>query len=349
MKTWTIVKVGIFVSFLAVFAGCEQQAKETKKETLAPQAKVEIKVVTPGAEKGKLRLNFSPGRQTEYKVVSESTKDYSFVQPSINKTKEQHTLWRMEMVFGQKIESVDKQGVATANITIQKLKYLSQNPEGKILDFNSTAENAKSDPLYALIGQSYKIKLTPEGQAMVIDAAAARQAVKGQADSSAKKIADLLLTDEEIQKRHRVLALNDAPKGSVKKGDKWSSIAASPPGMLRPKTFEKIYTLNDIEKQNGNEIAKLSMEGVTSSKNVTDSSEKEAVTNFFANMFDEKDKYTGNTGIDLTAGVIESSKELLKVEWLAVEPLKEQEQAEKKTPDQLTMGFTNLYSIEKVK
>ena len=345
MKTRMILAVIVSGVILSAFAGCVQnkQSKEAKETKLTPEAKKETNLALFKSGKEKMMLCFSPQRETNYKVVSESTKDYSFVQPSVNKTKERHTIWRTEMVFAQKIESVDRQGNATADITIKKLKYLSQDPEGKMVDFDSAAESGKSEALFALIGQSYKIKITPDGKVQVIDAKAARQTVEG--ESSAKKVAGRLLSDDEIVGRHQVLALNDAGKSLAKKGDKWSTLAASPAGMLRPKTFEKVYTLTDIKKENGSNIATVTMEGSPSSKHIPEASEKESVTSFFANMFDEKDNYNGKVVLNLTTGEIESYQELLKVEWLAVEPLKEKES--EKAPDQLTMGFTNLYSIEK--
>jgi hypothetical protein len=66
----------------------------------------------------------------------------------------------------------------------------------------------------------------------------------------------------------------------------------------------------------------------------------------FANMFEEKDSYTGKMTLNLSTGEIDSYQELLKAEWLAVEPSAEQKSD--KEPDQLTMGFSDMYSIEKV-
>ena len=353
MKTRMMLSIAVLGVILSVLAGCVQ-TKETKKEAnlapktkkeakLAPEAKKEAKLISSKGEKEKMRLNFSPQRETNYKVVTESTKDYQFVQPSVNKTKERHTVWKIEMVFAQKIESVDPQGNAAANITIKKLKYLSEDPQGKMEDFDSTAETSKTDPLLSLIGQSYKIKITPNGKVEVIDANAAREVVKG--ESSAKKMAERLLSNEEIGNRHQVLALNDVEKGLAQRGDKWSTVAISPAGMLRQKSFEKVYTLTDIKKQNGNNIAVVDMAASPSSKRAADAKEGDSVTSFFSNMFDEKDNYTGKMVLDLTTGEIDSYKEFLKVDWVAVEP--PQEQKSDKGPDQLTMGFSNLYSIEK--
>jgi hypothetical protein len=291
-----------------------------------------------------MKLNLAPQSETVYKVVLETGKDYAFVQPSINKTKERHTVGRAELVFAQRIESVDQQGNATADITIKELKYLSEDPQGKTLDFDSTLEGSKSDPLFALIGQSYKIKITPNGRVEVIDAQAAREVIKE--EGSAKKFADRFFSNEEIERCHQVLALMDTKKTLCKKGDKWSTVATSPGGMLTPKSFEKIYTLTDVKEQKGEKIAIVTMNAEPSSKRAADMPEKEAAASFFAKMFEEKDEYSGKMVLNLTTGEIDSYQELLKAEWLAAES--PEEQKSDKGPDQLTMGFWSLYSIEKV-
>jgi hypothetical protein len=318
MKTQKMLSVVFLGVILSVLAGC-----------------------VPTAE---MKLNLAPQSKMVYKVVLETGKDYSFVQPSINKTKERHTVGRVEMVFAQKVESVGQQGSATADITIKELKYLSQDPEGKKLDFDSTAEGSSTQPLFALIGQSYKIKITPNGKVEVADAKAAREVIKEQ--GSAKKFADRLFSDEEIVRRHQVLALIDIGKTLRSKGDKWSTIAASPEGMLTPKSFEKIYTLTDIKEQNGERIAIVDMNAVPSSKRAVDTPKEEAAVSFFAKMFEEKDNYAGKMVLNLTTGEIDSYQELLKAEWLAAES--SEEQKSDKGPDQLMMGFWTLFSIEKV-
>ena len=88
------------------------------------------------------------------------------------------------------------------------------------------------------------------------------------------------------------------------------------------------------------------MNAVPSSKRSEDLEGKDSAMGFFANMFDEKDDYTGKMVVNLTTGVISSYQETLKAQWLAAES--SEEQKSDKGPDQLTMGFTSLYSIEKV-
>lgn len=298
-----------------------------------------------------MKLNMQPQSETTYKVISASGKDYSFVQPSVNKTKERHTVGSIEMVFNQKVESVDKKGVAAAVITIKELKYTADGQKDAVLTFDSTSEKAKSDPMFALIGQSYKISIDPNGTVAVIDAKAVRSAI---ASGFAKKFADKMFSDEEIKNRHQVLALMNADKAGKKcnkmasrKGDKWVTVAASPQGMLKPKTFEKTYTITEIKKQNKERIATVTMTAAPSSKRVGTAGKDDAGMGMFANMFDEKDSYTGKMVINLTTGQIISYTENLKAEWFAAESADEQKSD--KGPDQLTMGFTSLYSIEKVK
>jgi len=299
-------------------------------------------VLTGCVQNAEMKLTPAAKSVTAYKVVTGSSKDYQFVQPSINKTKERHTGGDVEMVFTQEVESVDAQGNATANITVKQLKYTSSDSQGKEVGFDSENPKDKTSALSNLIGASYKIKFSPKGSVEVVDAAAARGIVKSGAD---EKIASRILSDEEIARRHQVMALLDA-KGPYKKGDKWSSVAASPAGMLRSKSFEKVYTLTDVKDENGQTIATVEMNAVPSSKREEGTSDKDSGMGMFANMFDEKDNYTGKMIINLTTGQIKSYDETLKAQWVAAES--SEEQKSDKGPDQLTMGFTYKYSIEKV-
>jgi hypothetical protein len=314
-KTVTVILLGVVLSILA---GC-----------------------IPAAE---LKLNLTERAETVYKVVLQSSKDYEFVQPSINKTKERHTISHVETVFAQKIESIDKEGNATANITIKELRYSMEEPQGKTMDFNSIAEGSSSDPLYSVIGQSYKIKITPDGKVGIVDSKTARESGK---DGFAKQFTERFFSDEDIAKRHQVFALMDAGKALYKKGDKWSTVTASPPGMLRQRSFDKVYTLTDIRDEGGNKVAVIDMNAVPSSKRAENMSKKEEVeAEFFTNNFEEKDTYDGRMILNLTTGEIDSYRETLRAEWFVAE-LPEKQKSDK-GPDHLKIGFSSLYSIEKV-
>jgi hypothetical protein len=63
--------------------------------------------------------------------------------------------------------------------------------------------------------------------------------------------------------------------------------------MLRSKSFEKVYTVTDVKQENKQTIATIEMNAVPSSKRVEGANEKDAGMGMFANMFEEKDTYTG--------------------------------------------------------
>ena len=294
-------------------------------------------------QKVEVALKFQPGSETLYRAVAQSGKDYAFIQPSVNKNTENHTLARAEVTFAQKTESIDKNGGAVLDITVKGLKYLSSGPKGKTIDFDSSRKKDKSEPLAKLIGQSYKIKITPSGKVRVIDAKAIRTAVKG---GSAGKLAQRLFSDKEIQKRHSVLALIDAGEKLHSRGDSWSTLAASPPGMLQAKSYEKQYTLQDVKTKGDQQIAVITMNAVPSSKRAPDMASGSKDMGFFAKMFEDSGTYDGKLVLNLSTGQIISYQESLKAAWVAAEA--PEEHKSDKGPDTLTMGFTYLYSIEKI-
>ena len=315
------MKTRFFLSVMAVvllsLAGCQQQQMD-------------------------LALNFQPDDEVLYRVVTESGKDYEFLQPSINESTENHTVSRIEMVFAQKTESIDKNGDAVLNITINELKYFASGPKGTTIDFDGCREKDKSEPLAKLIGQSYKIKLTSAGKVEVIDVKAAREIIKA---GFAGKVAQRLLSNGEIEKRHNVLALVDAERNYIQ-GQNWSTLASSPPGMLQSKSYEKQYTLQEVKDQDGQQIAMITMDAVPSSKRAPDMSSDSMGMGSFAKMFEDSDIYKGELLLNLSTGQIIRYRESLLAEWVAAEPTEEQKSD--KGPDTLTMGFTHSYSIEMI-
>ena len=298
--------------------------------------------LTSCQQQAELALNFQNGDEVLYRVITESGKDYEFLQPSINKTTENHTRLRNEVVFTQKTESIDENGIAVLNITINELKYLASGPKGTTMDFDSSREKDKSEPLAKLIGQSYKIKLTSAGEVEVIDAKAVREAIKV---GSAGKVTERLFANDEIQKRHRVLALIDAERNYTK-GESWVTLAASPPGMLKPKSYEKQYTLQDVNTKNNEQIAVITMNAIPSSKRAPDMPSDSKDMGFFAKMFEDTDTYNGKLELNLSTGQIIQYQEFLNSECVAAEPTEGQKSDQ--GPDTLTMGFTYLYSIEMI-
>ncbi|MBN1787104.1 MAG: hypothetical protein JW806_01770 [Sedimentisphaerales bacterium] len=292
----------------------------------------------------KMGLNLAPQSEATYKVITKFGKDYSFVQPSINKTKERHTAVVLETVFVQNVESIDAEGNITAKITIKDIKYFTEDADGQKGMFDSYSDDLESNPVFKMLGKSYEVKLTPNGQVIGVDVAEAKESVTG--DDFARRFCDKFLSEKEVRTRHQVLALMNAGQKLYKKGDKWSVVVPGPEGMLRPKSFEKTYTLTDVKTQGEDEIAVVDMVAVTSSKRADGVAEDDAKMNFFSKMFDETDHYTGQMKLNLTTGQIDSYQESLKAEWVAIEP--SSKQPSDKGPDQLTMSLWRMYSIEKV-
>jgi hypothetical protein len=298
------------------------------------------------AKQQKLALKFSPGQTSTYKVVTESVKDYKFEQPSINQTKQQQTLNQVEVVFDQKIVSVEPSEDAKALITIKEVKYLAKNPKGTAIDFDSTKEADNKNAMEDLIGQSYIIKISPAGDVVAVeDVQKAREAVKG--DTLEQKTAQSLLADDAIKQRHTIFALPEKD-GSAAVGTTWSKVKAGPAGMLTPRSYEEVYTLKQVNQESGQKVAVVTMEARPSTAKAPNMPKEEAKgMGFFEKMFDNKETYTGKMQMDLSTGQVESYNEKLRSEWVAVEPAEEVKSD--KGPDVLTMGFTYTYSIEKMK
>ena len=100
-----------------------------------------------------------PRGETLYRVVTESGKDYAFIQPSVNKNTENHTLSKAEIAFVQKAESFDSTGASVLNITVTELKYLASGPKGTTMDFDSSREKTNRTLLLDSLVKAIKLKL----------------------------------------------------------------------------------------------------------------------------------------------------------------------------------------------
>ncbi len=317
-----IIRLSIVVVLSVIFAGCGPEAGTARSRL---------------GSKADLSLTFSVGDRTMYKVAVKGIKDFKFEQPSLGKLKEEQTGSAIELKFLQEIESVDNNGNAVARITVKGLKYLVKNKSGVVLDYDSESESGKKHYLSKLLGKSYKIKLNRDGGVQVVDASAIRKV-------SAEKIIKNFLSEPRIVKRHEILSLPKAPGQSrLKEGNSWSRIKASPPGLLSPKTFEKVYTLRDVSKNN---IAIVKMEAVPTSKAPEDAPTGDQGMGVFAKMFDSEENFTGQMVLDLNTGKVQKYNEELAASYVAAESSREQVKG--KGPDVLTMGFTHAVSLEMI-
>jgi hypothetical protein len=336
MKVRNSIIIVLSILMVFIFAGCEQQAK------VGVKAKKAVKL-----KNADLVLKFAPGQVTKYKSTIEYRKDYSFVQPSLDKTTEKLTLSRTEIVFTQQIAEVDPSGNAVADITVDGMKCLSQDPQqGTMLDFDSTRVADATQPLASAIGKTYKIKLSPTGKVLeVLDAKAIRGA---STDKYTTDIFSRLFGDTNIRNIHEILALPDAGKSHVAVGDSWSRIKFSPRGMLQTKKYEKIYKLGRIEMVNGRNIAIVDMNAIPTSKIPAEKLEAEDDQSMgvFANIFTSSDTYIGQLALDVDNGNVDAYFEKLHSVWVAAET--EEQQKSDKGPEVLTIGFVWMHSIEAV-
>jgi uncharacterized protein (UPF0218 family) len=227
-------------------------------------------------------------------------------------------------------------------ITIRQLKYLTTVKNEIVTDFDSSREKDKENPLKKLIGQSYTIEMTASGQvSRLIDANDARAAV-GRV-SAANMTAANLLSLKAITDRHTIRTLPDSDKNQLNAGENWSSIENFSFDMMGSKTYEKVYTLEEIREMDNRRIAIARMQAVPSAEHAKELY-KERSASSLANFSDNTETYTGELKLDLTNGKIEECREKLITEWVIVDPNpKENEQ-----PAALKMAAVRSYSIEKI-
>jgi len=322
---------------LLMTAGCADRSEQAVQTTVEPkEQKLPVK----------LALKFVPEDSTTYKITRENDKSVKWEGPLESTPKGftgGHTGNRIEMTFTQHVQSVNGAGNAVAKITIKELKYLARVRDNVVLDFDSSREKDLGSPLGKLIGQSYTIEITVSGQvSKVIDASDARAAVQG--DSSAHKAAANLLSADTIREMHTVSALPPAGKDRLHTGESWSSIESFSFDLMGAKSYEKIYTLKEIQETDNHRVAMARMEAVPSAENAKEL-HKEQEGAFFSNMFDNTETYTGELTLDLTGGKIKQWREELQIEWFIVDPNPQDKQQQ---PAALRMTAARLHSIERV-
>ena len=108
-----VIAAGVFCGMFAW--GCEQQAKKTGSEVnkAAP-------VVAESSDMVKIALRPTIGDMASYKVVTQARRTTKWQGPVPDKTtfEDNFNEERVEMVFTQRIQSVDHNGAAVARITI---------------------------------------------------------------------------------------------------------------------------------------------------------------------------------------------------------------------------------------
>jgi hypothetical protein len=321
-------RVAICMAVLALamaIGGCTSGAKGT--------------AAAPSGPSVDLAMKYTAGQTGTYKLTSESWRTAKFEGPELSKEpklKNGRSGGAMTMVYSQDITGINADGSANAKITIKQLKYDSENSNEVTNKFDSTVEADKGKPFAKLIGQSYTVKLMPDGKAQVIDAEGVRGAIT---EGAAKDLVNALFSDKELARLHTVAALPETAKQKV--GSKWSETELSPRGMMDTKNFEKQYTLKEVKDGS----AVIEMKAVPSTKPVEkgEVSSDAMMKSMFAGMMESKDNYTGKLVMG-TSGALKNYEETLDARWFATDP---QAKAGAE-PDKITIGFMQKHTIEKV-
>jgi hypothetical protein len=316
----------------------EEKPKVVEEEK--PKAVEEEKPAT------RLTLKFTPDDSTTYKLISEAVRSIKWegLFPNDTAFKGGQTSTRSELTFTQQIQSVDEKGNAVAKITIKSLNLVSVVRDNPVLDFDSSREKDKDNPMAKLIGQSYTIEITPAGQlSKIIDANQAQTAVGG--STSADKTAAALVSKEVIRDRHSIPAMPPPDKSQLQAGDNWNSVKTFSFGLMGSKSYERIYTLKEIKETDNHKIATVEMKAVPTTEGA-DQLHKEQAIGDFSKMFENTETYTGELMLNMTAGKVEKCLEKLESEWIAIDP--SAAQTEEKEPAVLKMIAIRLYNLEKM-
>jgi hypothetical protein len=295
-----------------------------------------------------LALTFAPEDSTTYKVITEMKKSVEIEGdlPSDTPMEGGQARNRIEVTFTEQIQSVDDSGNAVAKITVEGLKYFDIVKERINIDFDSTGEKGKQGPFAKLIGQSYTIKISPGGEVIgVPDAKRARAAIRG-GIAAERETALALLERARIKARHTIPGLPVAGKNQLGSGDSWSNIKNVSYGRgMGAETYERIYTLKDVEDIGGHRIAIVEMSAIPSSE-MAKELHKEQATSARTEMVDTSKTYTGRLELDLTAGKVQDYFEEMQTEWAIFDP--SIKPSEDKVPPALRMRFIRRHSLEKI-
>jgi hypothetical protein len=318
----------VTISILLIIPGCNEPNGTAK--SIPAEKKDAVK----------LALKFTPGDSTTYKVTTETTRKAAWEGLDTRKPtsfKGGQSGNKIELTFSQNILSTDKKGNAIAKITIEKLKYLTKVTDNIVLDFDSTKDKDQNNPLHKLIGQSYKIEITPSGQvANIVDTNDALTAIS----DSPNRTAIQLLSAGAITARHTIPALPAGDKTQFNVGDSWEVVKNISFDQMGVKSFGKTYTLEDIQGSNNRRIAVIRMNAIPSAKHAKELYQSQALP--FPH--DSTDTYSGLLKLDFLGGKVEEYNEKLTTEWIIIDPASKN----KEMPDSIKMSALQSYSIERI-
>jgi len=331
----------VVICMLLLISGCAKPNGTARPEIVPKQANKTRNI--PAEIKGivKLALKFTPGDSTTYKVIKETTRQAAWEGVDARKPtgfKGGQSGNRIEMTLNQHILSTDEKGNAIARTTIEGLKYRTKVADNIVLDFDSSREKDRENPLSKLIGHSYTIEITPSGQvAHIVDVNDALAAII----DSPNRTAIQLLSAGAITERHTIPALPAGDKTQFNVGDNWELVKSISFDQMGMKSYGKTYTLEDIQDKDNRRIAVVRMNAIPSAEQAKELYQAQTTLPF---PFDSTDTYSGQLMLDSLSGKVEEYNEKLFAEWIIIDPTAKNNER----PDSIKMSATQSHSIERM-
>ncbi len=325
---------------LFIFAGgCASEADKTQI------SKKEMVIEEPVAELVNLRLKFTPKDITRYtvKIKSQDSTEFGGTWPEKSEFENKTNLSETEIAFSQKTKSINGKGNAIAKITIKGLKVNSIYQNKPALKFDSSVDADKDKSLAILIGKSYTIEFTPDGEIVQVDANEAQAEIVGK--SSDNRMALALLKPDMVKQRHAVVALPKSNRSQLNLNENWSKIGTFDFRLLGSESYEKIYTLTEIHRNKGQKVALIQMNAIPTTE-TAEELHKAGTSSGFSDMFANTHDYIGELVFNLDSGKIENYTEELHTEWFMVNP---KATGQDDAPVTLKMSSIRSYSIQKTR
>ena len=115
--------------------------------------------------------------------------------------------------------------------------------------------------------------------------------------------------------------------------------------MMGSQSFERIYTLKEVQDVGNRKIAVVEMDAVPSTEMAEELHKQQEIAGL-SRMFDNKGTLQGALKLDLNSGKVRDCHEKLRTEWLVVDPAAGQKPDEE--PAAVRMIATRLYQLEQI-
>jgi len=325
--------------------GDSPQPATTEKPT--PQAADPVAEPDAAEPPVNLVLGFSHGRAATYRVTTEAHKSVEWIGSESAKPTgyvDGRSGNFVEIMFEQRVREVRDNGNAVLEIRIEALKYRGTIQSRTVLDFDSDKPDDSESPLAVLVGKSYRLEMSPRGKVVdLLDMESVREAVE--AGSQVYSVAVKLFSDEVVRDRHEIPPLSALSDERVRPGQSWSDQKSFAFGEMGLKSFERVYTLTQVEQDDGR-AAVVQMKAIPSAA-MAEELHKRQVSGPLSGLFDSIDKYEGRLVFDLDGERIREYMEDMQTEWIIADPAMMQDTTAQ--PRGLKMGAGRLHRLELVK